>query len=388
MIHPLLIARKENAGILRNICKELETAMPREQIGDKWSLALFIKSDLKNYGAQTHFVLDVSAFKEKGGNFINLLEALTLLEKRIIIYAEEYRAGDDFLSELVNAGYTNIVARSEPNSTDKDLQADLKECFSPDGLSTDKFKIYDKAYKETLYSKPVYQKREVERDYSAASFTVFAFGAQQRIGTTKFALHVCDYITRKNGTAAFVSADKAGDYFKDVIAKKYNAKDNGAYYTINNIDFYTSPDVYAKSAGKKTYNTVVYDFGAAKGGTFDTAKSYKENAEYFLCCGVGYNEIRCTKSIQSIMTDLNYTIIVMFSDAEECESLKDDIADNLSNVVPAPYSPRLFNAKENDTMFDSLFEAFQTTTHAAGNEYDNVEEVEDKDENPHNYDWG
>lgn len=46
MTNPLLISRKENAGILRKICSEIG-ATPREISGDEWSLALFIKTDLK-----------------------------------------------------------------------------------------------------------------------------------------------------------------------------------------------------------------------------------------------------------------------------------------------------------------------------------------------------
>ena len=41
MINPLLITRKENAGILRRICSELN-AVPREMIGEDWSLAVFL----------------------------------------------------------------------------------------------------------------------------------------------------------------------------------------------------------------------------------------------------------------------------------------------------------------------------------------------------------
>ena len=44
MINPLLITRKENARILRRICSELN-AVPREMIGEDWSLAVFLKHD-------------------------------------------------------------------------------------------------------------------------------------------------------------------------------------------------------------------------------------------------------------------------------------------------------------------------------------------------------
>lgn len=46
MINPLLITRTETAGILRRICSELN-AVSREMMGEDWSLAVFLKRDLK-----------------------------------------------------------------------------------------------------------------------------------------------------------------------------------------------------------------------------------------------------------------------------------------------------------------------------------------------------
>ena len=75
MLNPLLISRKENAGILRRICSELG-AVPREIIGEDWSLAVFLKRDLKTYLYQSHFIFDLSAFKEQGDEFVNLCACL------------------------------------------------------------------------------------------------------------------------------------------------------------------------------------------------------------------------------------------------------------------------------------------------------------------------
>ena len=91
MTNPLLISRKENAGILRKICSEIG-ATPREISGDEWSLALFIKTDLKNYMYQSHYVLDVSAFLEKGDDLVALCEGIALQKdpNSIIIYADHF----------------------------------------------------------------------------------------------------------------------------------------------------------------------------------------------------------------------------------------------------------------------------------------------------------
>ena len=111
MTNPLLISRKENAGILRKICSEIG-ATPREISGDEWSLALFIKTDLKNYMYQSHYVLDVSAFLEKGDDLVALCEGIALQKdpNSIIIYADHFFPGDDFLDKLVHKGIHNIVA--------------------------------------------------------------------------------------------------------------------------------------------------------------------------------------------------------------------------------------------------------------------------------------
>jgi len=65
MINPLLITRKENAGIFLRICSELN-AVPREMIGEEWSLTVFLKRDFKAYLYQSHFIFDLSAFKGTG----------------------------------------------------------------------------------------------------------------------------------------------------------------------------------------------------------------------------------------------------------------------------------------------------------------------------------
>ena len=111
MLNPLLIARKENAGIFRRICSELG-AVPQEIIGEDWSLSLFLKRDLKNYLYQSHYIFDISAFKEKNDDFVNLCAGIYYQKSdaNIIIYADNCYPGDEILDKLVHNGITNIVA--------------------------------------------------------------------------------------------------------------------------------------------------------------------------------------------------------------------------------------------------------------------------------------
>lgn len=147
MINPLLITRKENAGILRRICSELN-AVPREMIGEDWSLAVFLKRDLKTYLYQSHFIFDLSAFKEQGDEFVNLCAGIYYQKSdaNIVIYADNCYPGDEILDKLVHNGITNIVA-NYPDVDEKTnismIAQDLKECIT-EGLSQKKWRRFAK----------------------------------------------------------------------------------------------------------------------------------------------------------------------------------------------------------------------------------------------------
>lgn len=353
MLSPLLIARKENAGILRNIEKDIEFLTPREQIGSGWSLKLFLQSDLKNYRLQTHFVLDVSAFIEKDDDFIGLLEGISLQNEKavIIIYADNNFAGDDFLDKLVRKGYTNIVANYDTKDEKQNIDLmneDLKECFAPGGLSQKKYRRYDKSFTE----RPLGAVKEAEAvlpHYDNASFTVSVIGAMNRIGTTSYAIHLCDYITRRGGNAALVFLNDGND--KQRIKELYNATENGGYITVNAID------IYDKSVlpEPEKYNAVVFDLGSVSKG-----KDYLGNTDLtVLCAGTGWNEIAYTENAQQYLNGLNYTVAVNFSTETECRKYEDTLRVNLNDYVIIPFSPSTWNAKENDELFDKLYAEYQ-----------------------------
>jgi hypothetical protein len=353
MLSPLLIARKENAGILKSIGKELEFFTPREQIGSDWSLKLFLQSDVKNYSLQTHFILDASAFQEKNDEFIGLLEGISLQNEKasIIIYAGDFFAGDDFLNKLIQKGYTNIVASFDTNDERKNIELmteDLKECFSPDGLSQRKYRRYDKCFSE----RPVFAIKEAEAilpRYENASFTVSVFGAMDRIGTTSYAVHLCDYITRRGGTAALVILNNGGD--RQRIKDLYQATENGGYITVNAIDIYDKSNLPAP----ERYNVIVFDVGVISKG-----KEYLGNTDItVLCAGTGWNELAYTKNAHKYLNGINYMIAVNFSSENECKKHEDALNMNFSDYVIMPFSPEPFNAKENDALFDKLYADWQ-----------------------------
>lgn len=193
MLNPLLISRKENAGILRRICSELG-AVPREIIGEDWSLAVFLKRDLKTYLYQSHFIFDLSAFKEQGDEFVNLCAGIYYQKSdaNIVIYADNCYPGDEILDKLVHNGITNIVA-NYPDVDEKTnismMTQDLKECIT-EGLSQKKWRRFDKsfdAFAEAREAARIAEKEKEKPRYSQSNISIAVVGAQGRIGATTFA---------------------------------------------------------------------------------------------------------------------------------------------------------------------------------------------------------
>ena len=205
MINPLLITRKENAGILRRICSELN-AVPREMIGEDWSLAVFLKRDLKTYLYQSHFIFDLSAFKEQGDEFVNLCAGIYYQKSdaNIVIYADNCYPGDEILDKLVHNGITNIVA-NYPDVDEKTnismMAQDLKECIA-EGLSQQKWRRFDKsfdAFAEAREAARIAEKEKEKPRYSQTKLQIAVVGAQGRIGATTFALRLAAYFNSRGG---------------------------------------------------------------------------------------------------------------------------------------------------------------------------------------------
>ena len=352
MTNPLLISRKENAGILRKICSEIG-ATPREISGDEWSLALFIKTDLKNYMYQSHYVLDVSAFLEKGDDLVALCEGIALQKdpNSIIIYADHFFPGDDFLDKLVHKGIHNIVA-NYPDVDEKTnitkMMEDLKECLTT-GLSRQKWRKYDKsfdAFAEAREAALIAEKESEKPRYSQASLHIAVVGAQSRIGTTSFALRMAEYFRSRDGESVVVCASRRGAEQLEMMETCYEeAKVQDGIYTINGIDICSSDTDTAK-----VYNAEIYDFGSKKPTDFSGFD------KIYVVGGTSWNELPMIYDIQNDLNMVNYTVAVNFSDETSVEKNRELLSVNLNDVICLPYAPDPFSLTAGDEeIFDKDF---------------------------------
>ena len=348
MLNPLLISRKENAGILRRICSELG-AVPREIIGEDWSLAVFLKRDLKTYLYQSHFIFDLSAFKEQGDEFVNLCAGIYYQKSdaNIVIYADNFYPGDEILDKLVHNGITNIVS-NYPDVDEKTnismMTQDLKECIT-EGLSQKKWRRFDKsfdAFAEAREATRIAEKEKEKPRYSQSNISIAVVGAQGRIGATTFALRLAAYFKSRDGESLVV----CGFPQLEMMNEYYGGSEQNGIYTINGIDICT-----ALTEPEKQYNVQIYDYGSLptselKLDSFD---------KVFLIGGISWNELPMIYMAQQPLNSVNYTVAVNFSDKAAVEKNKEFLMLNLNEVMVLPFEPDPFAVEQYEGIFDAFF---------------------------------
>ncbi|MCL2076859.1 MAG: hypothetical protein FWH08_00430 [Oscillospiraceae bacterium] len=349
MINPLLIARKENADILKIFSDEPNIATPRKQIGNEWSLKTFLQSDLKNFKLQTHFVFDISAFEEQGDEFISLLEGIQYQNEnaRIIIFASEFKAGDEFTENLVKNGYKNIIAGYGTTNELKNSELmldDLRDCFSPKGLPPKKYNRFIKhAMLETVIEDAI--------SYKDCRISVAVVGTMSRIGATTYGIHLCDYFIRHGGSAAFVMFGDSGALQYKMLSMYLGGVEMGSGFSARGVDFYIESEMPARDK----YNLVIYDLGC---NVEDVGNLLESANQITLCGGVSWNELGRQTEVEKKLIGYNYTLAINYSYEQICRNYDELLKHNLKSYVVMPFSPSLFNAPENDKIFENLYSGF------------------------------
>ena len=354
MLNPLLISRKENAGILRRICSELG-AVPREIIGEDWSLSLFLKRDLKNYLYQSHYIFDISAFKEKNDDFVNLCAGIYYQKSdaNIIIYADNCYPGDEILDKLVHNGITNIVA-NYPDVDEKTnismMSQDLKECIT-EVLSQQKWRRFDKsfdAFAEAREAARIAEKEKEKPRYSNTKLQIAVVGAQGRIGATTFALRLAAYFNSRDGESLVICANKRNFAQLEMIEEHYGGSHHDGIYTVNGID------ILDGRLEEPERNIKIVDYGYVPTDALDLHGFDK----VFLVGGTSWNELPMIYAAQQPLNGINYTVAVNFSDKESVERNREALMLNLNPVLLLPFEPNPFAAEKYEETFDAAFNIF------------------------------
>jgi len=327
MIKPLLIAKNENAGILKKALTGLEHQPPRSLIGSCWRLRCFINSDLKNFMMQTHFVLDDSSFIERGDEFIELLSELREKHEKVtlIIYCNRFKTGDLFLRRLVEAGFTNVIARYKDSTEVQNcelMQADLKEALT-DGLSEQKYERF------FISEEPEVGSDEAENlENSIEQKTIAVFGSQKRVGATTFAMSLCRNTIECGGKALLVLTGEDAKLEQTYLCKHFDGINNDGFITINGIDVFA----HEVATGMDDYNLVVFDCGWVQENT-DKIEKMQEVDGLYLCCGVGWKDLKHISSAHLCLQSMTYTVVVNTEDEALLAKYNEELCRNCNEAV-------------------------------------------------------
>ncbi len=220
-------------------------------------------------------------------------------------------------------------------------------------MSPKKWRRYDSSYDaraEARAAALLQEKEEAKPQFSQANLNIAVVGAQPRIGTTSFAIHLADYFTKRGATAAVMNMNPRGDMQLEMMCDIYNGIDNGnGNYQINDIDF------YASSALGNIDGVEIHDYG----NIADEPDSFSGYDKLFLIGGTSWSELPMMYQAQKELNASNYTAIINFSSAEQIKRNNDILSLNLNEVIRAPFEPNTFSSVAYEDIFDEVFDSFR-----------------------------
>ncbi len=223
-----------------------------------------------------------------------------------------------------------------------------------DGLSPKKWRRFDKnydAFAEARAAALLAEKEEAKPQYGSADIKIAVVGAQQRIGTTSFAIHLADYFMEHGATPAIVNHNTRGDMQLEMMCDIYEGIDNGnGSYRIKDMEFYGSEAVI-----ETDHSVEIHDFGALDGVIPD----FNGFDKLYLVGGTSWSELPLIYQAQKELNATNYTAIINYATDEAVKRHRDILSFNLNEVIRAPYEPDTFSSAAYEEIFDSEFDDFR-----------------------------
>lgn len=321
-IYPFLIAKSSNESILREVGQKLKFIDIRKIILNEPTALMNYVGQMRNFSANTHIVIDVSAISENDEEFVEALEGIQLQrdDMRIIIYAVDLKDGKEFLNTLVSKGYTNIVAVSDDTAEEtakwEQIKSDMQECFSEDGLSEKRWKTYQIINEPFLESLQMQLKGQEQQeikipDFSETSLKICIFGTDKKVGTTTAVLVTASYFSAGNADVKVILQSE--QHISD-LKQYYGAvgtNDNAVLFNYNDNVVFTSE---TEQDENENFNAVIIDMG--KYGSVPLQK----NALNIIVADISFdgisNSVRQLDSAH-LMEDEPFKVIINLCDNEK-----------------------------------------------------------------------
>ena len=355
MIYPLLIARKENADLLKTTCKKLGIAHEAQKklLGGNWRLADIIKS-LRIYSVQTHFFIDIGAIEEKGDTLVSMLDGIRYQrdDAVIVLFADDMYPGDPILDKLVRSGYHNIVASTDRDNTEHNWQLifeDIEKCMTDGELPEERFSLYliPEAEPETEKKKDgksVPNEEETAQSvytYRNCNVRLNFYGAAARVGTTSLTIITAQYF-HSHGAGVCVVFRSKDDERR--FRCYYEIPDSEPeLFSLNGIHFTSNPDE------GESFPISLYDMGVFN-------ETVSDQGLNILVAALDWMDMLNTYKAQKFLDTSEYILGINHSSLTQFNNARKVMYHPDVPVLLVPYCPDKMTLGEAQTeSFDNAF---------------------------------
>ncbi|WP_342415484.1 hypothetical protein NST83_20490 [Paenibacillus sp. FSL R10-2782] len=326
---------------------EMEQELPVKKLVGTFSLLSFVIKDMRHFAHARYLALDREAITESDEELIQALQSYqTIYDMRVVIIAEGLSSGSPFLQDLIQFGVLNIVTTTEIG----EIQAELRECFSEDGMQ--RFKPDTLPQVSEVKPTTMLLEESIQYHFTCSNVKIAVAGCDRRVGVTTTAMNLVCWINAHGGKACYVEAN-TNNHLAHII-HLFEPEKMGNAYVLENNDFYMTREL------NRNYNVIVLDCGVL---TEQRLQDDFASANIRLLCG----------------SSMPYELAGFYRAVERCKDLSiqplglfvpDDIRNYLTqtidrNIIFADHSHELFDSQINGELYKMLLH-----NHLRGNSVD------------------
>lgn len=237
--------------IIKESIQDVSALVYEPVIDDNQYFHKYIKKNIVGLSGIDALILDISVCLDTEHELLEALEMVRTMydHTKLIVFAPYKTVGDQFLTDCLNMGITNIISTDDFN----DVKKEMVYCLSEGMTYRDAVK-----YKECQPDKVVV-KHAVKRAVNKRMIGIS--GTESNIGVTHNALILANYFRKRGFMVAVAECNDSGAF--EGIRESYDETlfEEG-YFTIGGIDFYPAvDDTRMQKLLTHSYNVVVVDFG-------------------------------------------------------------------------------------------------------------------------------
>jgi len=331
----LYLSSNENIGIFDFLFDE--HSMIIKKLSGTFSLKQFVIYDMRSLNHYSYVAIDIKALKDTESDIMEAVIAFNkMFSSRVIFYIEDVINNQQLIVKLIEEGIYNIVTAEEV----KALKNEILKSTSDLGMS--KREIQTKIMQNGSaigYSEPEYS-------FVNKNTKIAVTGVSHKVGTTTMAINLANYLASVGATVCYVEANDYGHLMQlPTMYERMTINEDSLTY--NDVKYLT-----LNAECHDDFDFIVYDMGVVDTKIINAIRTKCELA--VLCATAKPYEIEAyERTIQLFDSDTINTILSFVP-----EPAKVKLQSKYGQVYFSKYAPDLFDGETNQTIWESLLEAY------------------------------